>query len=82
MDGLVVHPAYWRRGHGEALVRWSLALADADGIKQGVSATPMGVKLYERLGYKPVDECVVPGDEDDAEGCKTVMCRYTPAEKQ
>ena len=60
---VVVHPAYWRRGHGTTLVRWGKALADLDGMDQAVSATDMGEKLYVPLGYHKVDEVRV---EDSA----------------
>lgn len=60
---VVVHPAYWRRGHGTALVKWGKSLADLDGMEQGVVATDIGEKLYTSLGYHKLDEVRV---EDSA----------------
>jgi N-acetylglutamate synthase-like GNAT family acetyltransferase len=53
---VVVHPAYWRRGHGTTLVNWGKSLADLDRIGKGVVAADMGEKLYASLGYQKLDE--------------------------
>ena len=50
MSMLVVHPAYWRNGHGTKLVEWSMRLSDLDSVPQCVSATGMGEKLYKKPG--------------------------------
>ncbi|CAH0051750.1 unnamed protein product [Clonostachys solani] len=56
VDMVVVHPAYWRRGHGTSLVKWGKALADVDRVNQGVIAADMGEKLYTSLGYGKLDD--------------------------
>lgn len=66
MDTLVVHPAYWRRGHGTALVNWGMELARLDRVKQGVIAACMGEKLYLSRGYEKLDD-VAAVDERDPE---------------
>ena len=49
MDMLVVYPAYWKRGYGTKLVKWSIDLSEIDGVVQGVSATAMVQTLYKQL---------------------------------
>ncbi|CAH0020749.1 unnamed protein product [Clonostachys rhizophaga] len=56
VDMVVVHPAYWRRGHGTLLVKWGKALAEIDRVVQGVIAADMGEKLYTCLGYGKLDD--------------------------
>jgi GNAT superfamily N-acetyltransferase len=56
MDMVVVHPAYWKRGHGRRLVRWGMALADLDQVDQGVIAADMGEKLCLSLNYTKLDQ--------------------------
>lgn len=80
MDMVVVHPAYWRRGHGSRLVRWGMALADLDRIGQGVVAAAMGEKLYLSLDFIKLAEVAV---EDAAgssppRGVKVGVLRYSP----
>ncbi|KAK2595301.1 hypothetical protein QQS21_007016, partial [Conoideocrella luteorostrata] len=59
VDMSVVHPAYWRRGHGTELVKWGKSLADLDYMAQGVVAAAMGEKLYMSLGYQKLDHVKV-----------------------
>jgi GNAT superfamily N-acetyltransferase len=68
MEMVVVHPAYWRRGHGTRLVKWGMQLADIDGVKQGVIAASMGKDLYLKLGYRLLHMVQVEGDEDAPDG--------------
>lgn len=49
---MVVHPAYWDRGHASKLTKWCMALAEVDHAGIGVSATPMGRQLFERMGFE------------------------------
>ena len=76
---LVVHPAYWRRGHGTSLCNWAVELSISDGVKQFVSAAGMGYGTYARLGYKEVCKITAEGDEDDPEGVFAHLMEYTPA---
>ena len=78
MEMLVVHPAYWSRGHGTALVGWGLKLAEADGIQQGVLAVGMGAELYPKLGYEPLLELCFEGDEDSPQGLVVKAFIYNP----
>jgi hypothetical protein len=67
MDMVVVHPAYWKRGHGTSLVKWGMTLADLDQVDQGVVAAKMGELLYLRLNYSKLAEVHVRDDKDPAE---------------
>ncbi|KAF2748974.1 hypothetical protein M011DRAFT_475730 [Sporormia fimetaria CBS 119925] len=52
LSTLVVHPAYWRRGHGNRLTQWCTQLADMEGAAIGVSATPMGSIVARKAGFE------------------------------
>lgn len=59
MDMLVVHPAYWRRGHGRTLVEWGNRLADIEQIDIGVAAAASGLSVYYRCGFQHRDSVVL-----------------------
>ena len=48
----MVHPAYWKRGHGTQLVKLGIELSKIDNVAQGVSAAGKGKVLYTKLGYR------------------------------
>jgi GNAT superfamily N-acetyltransferase len=74
MEELVVHPAYWRRGHGGNLARWCVDLARIDKKKIGVTANEMGKDLYCKLGFRNLKEIHLDGDESAPQGVSfTVM---------
>ena len=75
---VAVHPAYWKRGHGSSLVKWSRSLSDLDAVPQCVSAADMGARLYKHLGYSFVTRIEEPGDNDDREGVYTELLEYQP----
>ena len=52
LDVVVVHPRYWNRGHGTALVEWMNELADIDQVGLAVVAAKMGVRLFQHVGYR------------------------------
>ena len=62
-----VHPAYWRKGHGEALAKWCIALGDMDKVPMCVSASPMGARLLKRIGFKEAEIVVIRGYEQHRE---------------
>ncbi|XXH03829.1 ubiquinone biosynthesis monooxygenase Coq7 [Hypoxylon texense] len=53
---LCTSPKYQRKGAGKALMLPMLAIADAEGVKTYLEATPTGKPIYERLGFREVDE--------------------------
>lgn len=56
-----VHPAYWRSGHGEALAKWCIQLGDMDKVPLCVSASPMGIQLMRRIGFKQRKDVPIKG---------------------
>ena len=56
---LAVHPSYHRLGLGTRLIQPGLEAADAAGAQTYIEASPFGLPLYLRHGWKPVDEMVI-----------------------
>lgn len=67
LSTMVVHPAYWRRGHGSTLANWCVQLADMDDVVVAVSAASMGQLLFEHVGFKLVEKVEVPGYDQHPE---------------
>lgn len=63
---LACHPDYQRRGAGEMLCRWGLDKAKAEGLPLALLASPMGSRLYKRLGFQHVGSfrIQVEGEEE------------------
>ena len=78
----MVHPAYWKRGHGSTLVTWGMNLANIDHINQGVIAARSGEKLYAALGYSLLEELRLAGDEEAPEGLRCATMVYSYAQDQ
>jgi len=79
MDMVVVHPAYWSRGHGSRLVEWGIALADLDQAKQGVIAADMGEKLYLKLNFTKLEDVTVRDEvSPPPKAVKVGVLRYSP----
>ncbi|RSL74281.1 hypothetical protein CEP53_000410 [Fusarium sp. AF-6] len=76
MEMVVVHPAYWRRGHGSRLAQWGIDLAKIDGVCQGVIAAKMGKALYLSLGYKNLTDLHLEGDEVVPQGVGVSVMQY------
>lgn len=51
---LLTHPSHQRRGAGTALTRWGIEQARRLGVATTVFASPMGLGLYRRLGFREV----------------------------
>jgi N-acetylglutamate synthase-like GNAT family acetyltransferase len=77
MDRIVVHPAYWKRGHGRKLVKLGTALADVDQVDQGVLATTMGAALFSHIRSQDLTNVHVERKEEALEGLSIVVLRYT-----
>jgi hypothetical protein len=78
MEMVVVHPAYWARGHGGDLVKWGTELARIDKMNQGVIAADMGKNLYSKLGWKNLTEIRIEGDEIVPQGVTITVMEYDP----
>lgn len=48
-------PAYQRKGLGAMLLNHGISLANAEGRKVHLEATPEGYPLYKKLGFKDVE---------------------------
>ncbi|KAL8651081.1 MAG: hypothetical protein Q9210_003462 [Variospora velana] len=58
LRGLVTHQDYRGQGLASQLLRFGLARIDKEGRRCYVEATPAGLSIYRRLGWKDVDEIV------------------------
>ncbi|RYO89314.1 hypothetical protein DL766_005154 [Monosporascus sp. MC13-8B] len=52
---LCTSPKYFKRGAAKALLTPMLEIADAEGLRTTLEATPTGKPLYEKLGFRQVD---------------------------
>ncbi|RYO97973.1 hypothetical protein DL764_007234 [Monosporascus ibericus] len=52
---LCTSPKYFKRGAAMALLTPMLEIADAEGLRTILEATPTGKPLYEKLGFRKVD---------------------------
>ena len=59
---MIVHPEYQKQGIGTMLVKWGMDVADEGKIVGWLYSRPAGQKLYEREGFKVVDEVEVNGE--------------------
>ncbi|KAH7160972.1 hypothetical protein EDB81DRAFT_924210 [Dactylonectria macrodidyma] len=75
-EKIVVHPAYRKRGHGERLARWGLALAAKDKVEIGVVATYQGAALCKRVGFDLLHNVEIKDDDDKATGHRFSLLRY------
>ncbi|KAI1441681.1 acyl-CoA N-acyltransferase [Annulohypoxylon stygium] len=53
---LCTSPNYHRRGAAKAMMLPMLALADSRGLKVYLEATPDGKPVYEKLGFREIDD--------------------------
>jgi GNAT superfamily N-acetyltransferase len=67
LDLLCTIPAHRRKGAGTMLTRWGMDLAIMEGANVGVESSPMGLPLYERLGFKleEIRHVKVKGDGEE-----------------
>jgi GNAT superfamily N-acetyltransferase len=67
LDLLCTIPAHRRKGAGTMLTRWGLDLAQKEGANVGVESSPMGLPLYEKLGFKleEIRHVKVKGDDEE-----------------
>ncbi|KAK4455194.1 putative N-acetyltransferase ycf52-like protein [Podospora aff. communis PSN243] len=63
---LLCHPDYQRRGAGCALTTWGIQEGRRLGLNTTVFASPMGLNLYRKLGFREIGRFRVQleGDED------------------
>ena len=51
---LNTHPTYQGHGAGKALCQWGLEKAKREGWRVTLFASPMGKRLYAKLGFRDV----------------------------
>jgi GNAT superfamily N-acetyltransferase len=51
LELICAHREYQRLGFGSAVVRWVLGEAVRDGVPVSVAASPLGMKLYLKMGF-------------------------------
>ncbi|KAF2447592.1 hypothetical protein P171DRAFT_518677 [Karstenula rhodostoma CBS 690.94] len=68
LDSLATHPEHHRRGAGRILLHWGVEKADAEGWRTYLDATPVGLKSYERVGFKIVREVTFDRGQWGGEG--------------
>ncbi|KAI9857898.1 MAG: hypothetical protein M1813_008013 [Trichoglossum hirsutum] len=67
LELICTHREYQRHGFGSAIVSWGLGEAARDGVPVSVAASPLGERLYQKMGFKWDREWVVgvPGEEEE-----------------
>ncbi|KAJ5701869.1 hypothetical protein N7488_009417, partial [Penicillium malachiteum] len=56
LDFLATLPSHRGKGFGSALLEWGIEKADALQARIYLEATPEGVALYKRYGWKPIED--------------------------
>ncbi|KAK5944488.1 hypothetical protein PMZ80_003770 [Knufia obscura] len=82
LDTLVIHPTYWRRGHGRRLLEWGMRLADIDQAEVCICATTAGLTLYRALGCELLESWNLEGDEMSPAGVAGHIVKYVPRRKR
>jgi GNAT superfamily N-acetyltransferase len=62
---LATHPQYQGLGAGTALCNWGLKMARLENVPVAVFASPMGRKLYRKLGFQKVNNVIIKAEGDD-----------------
>ncbi|KAK5113797.1 hypothetical protein LTR62_003181 [Meristemomyces frigidus] len=60
---IAVLPSCQRRGIGAQLVEWCVSVCEATGLPGYLTASPSGIGLYTRFGFRRVGEVVVKAEE-------------------
>jgi len=67
LDLLFTHPDGQGKGAGKMMVNWGCERADELGVGAWVEASHQGAWLYERCGFKRVEEVVLEGGKEREE---------------
>jgi len=81
LHALATLPEYERRGLGSLLLKHGMALADADGAKTYLEASPAGFPLYRRLGWTQIDQIVTDLGQYGGSGIRTSVCMIREPQK-
>ncbi|KAK4692536.1 hypothetical protein P7C71_g4688, partial [Lecanoromycetidae sp. Uapishka_2] len=74
LDILAVSTNYQRQGLGALLLDEGLAHADKDNAKAYLEASPAGVKLYRKYGWREVDEVLTDLEMYGGSGLHSEIC--------
>ncbi|KAL8723887.1 MAG: hypothetical protein Q9181_007107 [Wetmoreana brouardii] len=74
MHILIVDPAYQRKGLGSMLLREGLAAADHDNARCYIEASPKGLGLYKKHGWKECDDIVIDMREFGGTSIRSEKC--------
>lgn len=62
---MAVDPKYQKRGVGQALLRWGLDQADAEGLEAYLESSDDGLRLYGKNGFELVGWNVLPDAQSE-----------------
>ncbi|KAL8920506.1 MAG: hypothetical protein Q9208_006256 [Pyrenodesmia sp. 3 TL-2023] len=71
---LIVLPPHQRKGLGTMLIREGLAAADRDNARTYIEASPMGLGLYRKFGWKEIDDIVIDMRPHGGTGMASEKC--------
>lgn len=63
ITSLGVHPAHWRNGLGQELVRPCVEFADTEKVPLVVSCSPMGARVFNKFGFVEKELVKVEGHD-------------------
>ena len=79
LTAIATLPEHQGKGFGSALLEHGLKQVDAVGARAFLEATPQGHPIYERFGWRDVDEIVFELDKYGGEGVQITTCMQRPA---
>lgn len=79
---LGVHPAFGGRGIAKRLVQWGLDKADNEDVSVYLSASPKGMPIYKKMGFKVIDPVLCYPDDPQGGWVETFMVRPRPSERK
>lgn len=59
LHNISTRPDYQRRGAATALIEWGISLAEKEGLPVALLSNSIGLPLYMRLGFKPLESVAV-----------------------
>ena len=71
---IAVLPEYQGQGCGRMLIMSGLEIVDAAGARAELEATPYGKPVYERYGFRKLDEIVFELEKYGSEGRQVTTC--------
>ena len=79
MEIIAVRPCYRRHGLGSLLMQEGLNTAEAMGAKVYLHASPLGLQLYKKFGFKAIAEITVDLEEHGQDGVISEICMIKEA---